>query len=83
MAGQGIGGDRVSDNRYLYKGPNHKCKDCQKRHYACHDTCEDYINARKEWDERLREIRKTKHVYKDVIGHQVETVIKVTKDKRR
>lgn len=67
----------------LYKGPQHNCKDCQKRHYACHDTCEDYINARKEWVERGRVIRKAKHDYNDVIGHQVATVIKNTKDKRR
>lgn len=26
------------------------CKNCEKRHLACHDHCEDYISWKAEWD---------------------------------
>lgn len=31
---------------------SHCCKDCIKRHVGCHSTCEDYIEAKKKYEER-------------------------------
>ena len=34
-----------------------ECKDCPDRHLACHDTCKDYLERRKE-RERVKEIKR-------------------------
>lgn len=67
----------------IYKGPKHHCKDCQKRHLACHDTCEDFINARNEWVERGRAIKDVRRKEKVIIDHEVESTIRNKKNKRR
>ena len=48
------------------------CKDCTKRHAACHSTCSDYKREKKAWDERKEKIEKSKN--KDLMGY--------TKDKK-
>lgn len=60
----------------IYKGPNHSCKDCPKRHLACHDSCMEYIQARAEWDAWRRLVKYKKHLAKQIRDHQVEQVLK-------
>jgi hypothetical protein len=35
------------------------CKDCEDRHIACHDRCDNY----KKWKQRIDEIKKAKKEY--------------------
>ena len=63
-----------------YKGPRQTCNGCTKRHPACHDSCNEYIEARAEWDAWRRDMRRKKYLAKQVISHQIETV---EKNKRR
>ena len=74
MAGQIIGGDRVSDN---YKAPHTACKDCANRHYACHDTCEVYQQAKTEWIDRNRMIKRNKGLYYSLNKYEIEKTFKL------
>lgn len=83
MAGQVAGGDRMRYEGRIYRGPNQPCKDCQKRHYACHDTCEEFIQARTEWVEHKRVIRNNKRLFTDLNSFEVEGKLKGQRKKRR
>lgn len=36
------------------------CKNCKKRLVGCHATCQEYREAKKEWNARTEQIRKEK-----------------------
>ena len=36
------------------------CKDCPIRHEACHDTCEKYQKARREWEAHKEMVSESK-----------------------
>lgn len=48
------------------------CRYCEKRHPACHDTCEDYQAEKACHDERKKTIRKNKHAEADYVGFVTE-----------
>ena len=36
------------------------CKDCEDRHPACHSSCEKYLKAKTDWDNKRETIREAK-----------------------
>ena len=66
-----------------YRGPSIECKDCTKRHLACHDTCENYQHAIKEWIEWGRTVKAAKRKDKAIRSYEVEVTIRNAKHKGR
>ena len=47
----------IFSKRYAHTKVKFPCEGCEERTAGCHSVCEKYIKARKEADERLKEIR--------------------------
>lgn len=64
-----------------YRGPQFRaikstCKGCEERYPGCHDHCESYQDAREEWSQRQKDIRKNKRLYKEFDHYKVEEILR-------
>lgn len=55
------------------------CYDCQDRYPACHDTCEKYLDAKNEYQNRKQVIESARNEYKQYDLYKLETVRKARK----
>ena len=58
-----------------------KCQECTKRHLHCHSTCEDYLQWKRELDERNAKIREIKEKESINRNYDIDTAIKNKKRK--
>lgn len=68
----------------MYRGFNRQritesCKDCQDRHPACHDHCERYKEAKKQWDERKEVIKAARDKAREIDLYQKSAVQRMRK----
>lgn len=52
------------------------CRDCTERYPGCHDHCENYIEARKKWDEQKQQIKHTKGLADELYKYKIESIKK-------
>jgi hypothetical protein len=57
------------------------CYECQDRHPACHDTCEKYVNAKTEYEERKAKIKTERDKFKEIDVYHLEAVRRTRKIK--
>lgn len=46
------------------------CKNCENRHPHCHNTCEEYLTEKAEWEKIKAEIRKVNSFHCFIIDEQ-------------
>lgn len=59
------------------------CHRCEKRYVGCHSTCETYINAKREYAEKVELNRKIKQADKTVNDTLFQGVMRKKKGKRK
>lgn len=64
------------------KGITGTCYECKDRYLGCHDHCERYITAKKEWFETQQRNKKAKNEYLMIYRHHAEAIRKTTKKGR-
>lgn len=70
----------------MYLGFNKKtilnvCKECEERYEACHDYCEKYKEAKKQWEDRKSVIRTERYKYQNMNGYQIEAIKRFKKSR--
>ena len=55
------------------------CFDCKERYPACHDTCQKYIEARKNWEDKKAKIIEAKNEEAIYYGYKKEKIRKELK----
>ena len=73
-----IGGEKNTMKRKYFSC----CVDCEKRHPACHSTCEQYIKDKKEHDEEVHQINLQKERLSDAYFGRRENKYKKKKKYR-
>lgn len=63
----------------IYRGIGTSCHECPDRYPACHDKCEKYQQARAEWLEFKKNVRKNKRLYKDYDGFKIKAMERIRK----
>lgn len=59
-----------------YKGPKTMCQGCEKRYLGCHDHCESFIKASKDWKEFTHKAKKAKKQYMELDTYKINALAK-------
>lgn len=59
------------------------CKDCEDRTIECHGRCERYIEEKRKYDEKRKEMFKLKDNDRMLRSHEIGTVERMKKKKTR
>ena len=55
-------------------GIRNVCFECQDRYPACHDTCEKYVEAKAEYEERKAKVKTERDKYKEIDLYHLQAV---------
>jgi hypothetical protein len=58
------------------------CRDCKDRYPACHDTCEKYLEAKKEHEEYVQTVLENRNREKELYLHKLNTMRREDRKKR-
>ena len=64
---------------WTYKSVKAPCRECEERYPGCHDHCEKYQQALKEWEDFKTHVRKEKQ---DEFNHYRVSVIRAEMKRR-
>ena len=67
----------------VYKTPKTKCKNCDHRHLACHDTCQSYKQAMADWQDHKQLIKTNKQGDRLALAHEIENTLMSVRLARR
>lgn len=55
------------------------CKDCKKRYLGCHDSCEEYQDAKKENEEYKKIVKNKRDAELEVVCYEVDRSRRIKK----
>lgn len=64
----------------MMRGLSDCCRQCTERYPACHDHCEKYLDARKEWETHKR---RSREMYDEYDEYKAEAISKMKRRRRK